>query len=537
MALMRPMADTTLHGTVYSIKAGHNKALGTRRWDLNLGNSSGHTLWLYIDPNDKEDSAIYDVFRQVVTLPLDEMAKDECKDLLPRLKVTYKRGMNKVTGQEVRRVTKLEPLPPTQAMLESANRTPMITEMKAYAESLGLLETKGAEVNEIITRCIVKPNEPSPATAKLEIAKLIKLVGKPLTEEEQARVASASAHITEQIAALTEPEEAKVTDNIDIVDGVMHREEEEQFAGAEMHEPVKPADALPADTEKAYRKDVAATIAVMPKHIKKVLGEEPGIHIRKIYGMSIDMWLSKHNNDLAKAWAMADEYTEGILSLRLAVASVENAPEGQPTEGEATTPPETPTAAQSVPQSAPAAPEPETAVKPSPVTIRTLTGYNVLSIPAELNKHLPPQAYGAIKFGQMSGKTDVDGDYVRDRFDKIFGPMGIGWCISPQESAGRVEYRSEVRTSNNGKEQTWHIVTLIAHTFQYSVIMPDGSFAWVNASTTSDQHDNLDEQYAYRGALTSLMKQFYRLMGGMNHVIRDEYNHNHAARDLARKSA
>jgi hypothetical protein len=168
--------------------------------------------------------------------------------------------------------------------------------------------------------------------------------------------------------------------------------------------------------------------------------------------------------------------------------------------------------------------------------VRTLTGISVLNIATELNKHLPPEAYGAIKYGQMSGKTDIDGDYVRDRFDQVFGPMGIGWRINPHKTAGRVEYRSEPRLNKEGKEQTWHIVTLLAHTLQYCMVMPDGNLIWVEASTTTDQHDNMDEQYAYRGALTSLTKQFYRLMGGMNHILHNEYTHVHAQAEIARRN-
>lgn len=92
----------------------------------------------------------------------------------------------------------------------------------------------------------------------------------------------------------------------------------------------KPADVPPANTDKAYRKDVKQTIHAMPAHIKKVLGEESGVHIRNIFKMSIDVWLEKNSNDLAKAWQMCDEYIDGILSLRLATA--ENADVSQSTQ-------------------------------------------------------------------------------------------------------------------------------------------------------------------------------------------------------------
>lgn len=185
-----------------------------------------------------------------------------------------------------------------------------------------------------------------------------------------------------------------------------------------------------------------------------------------------------------------------------------------------------------------AQPEPQP-TWPAPVAIdrnllpRTLTGISMLDISAEMNRRLEggSDTYKPIKFGLMSGKTDVDGDRVRDRFDAIFGPMG--WRIVPNAVAGRVEHEIDLREKkdNNGNTVTdvWHVCTLVAHQFQYMLVMPDGSVGWQEGQVTSDLHDNLDWQYAYRGAMTSLLKQFYRLMGGMNHVIYSEYTHREAA--------
>lgn len=181
-------------------------------------------------------------------------------------------------------------------------------------------------------------------------------------------------------------------------------------------------------------------------------------------------------------------------------------------------------------------PEPEKPIIRFP-QITTLTGVPVGEISARLNKPLPPDAYSAIKFGVMSGKTDIDPERVRDRFEEVFGPMGIGWRITPHPTAGRVEHRTEERTTGKGEIQTWHVVTLVAHTLAYSVLMPDGSLVWADVSTTSDSSDNMDEGYAYRGALTSLMKQVYKLLGGMNHIMYGQYTHIQAQRDLARRAS
>lgn len=181
-----------------------------------------------------------------------------------------------------------------------------------------------------------------------------------------------------------------------------------------------------------------------------------------------------------------------------------------------------------------APPVPQQSAATPRINITTMLGIPITDIKKELDRHLPPEAYGAIKFGQMSGKTDVDGDAIRDRLDEVFGSAGVGWRIAPNPHCGRVEYKTEQR-EKDGKMRTWHICTLFAHTFSYAIIMPDGSIQWVDASTTTDLHDNTDEQFAYRGALTSLMKQFYKLLGGMNHVLSGEYTHVEAQIEIQRR--
>lgn len=168
--------------------------------------------------------------------------------------------------------------------------------------------------------------------------------------------------------------------------------------------------------------------------------------------------------------------------------------------------------------------------------ITTLTGVSILDIGKRLDAHLPPEAYDPIKHGSMSGKTDLDPDAVRTRFDEVFGPQGIGWRITPNPTTGRVIHTTEQRPNKEGKMVTWHVITLVGWTLHYSVITPDGHMIWAEASTTTDSNDNMDKTYAERGALTSLMKQFYRLMGGMNHIISGEYTHIEAARDIAARN-
>lgn len=308
---------------------------------------------------------------------------------------------------------------------------------------------------------------------------------------------------------------------------------------------------LPSDTEWCAEPPLTTLEAWFgPKEIL-VTQEQPEIKRSKLNKNQWAAWLSKHSYDakyvlrilhadsIARdAGAVAvfsdwdgNDFNEVERLILIDQESQKSTNSGDSSEAAPTTPETTnsPVAADE-PRSEP------TNIIPL-VKLATLTGVNILDIPSQLNKHLPPQAYGPIKYGLMAGKTDLDADYVRDRLVQVFGPMGIGWRIIPHATASRVEYRREERTSSKGEIQTWHIVTLVAHTFQYCVVSADGSLNWVDASTTSDQHDNMDEQNAYKGAMTSLMKQFYKLMGGMNHILYDEYTHIHAQRDLARRKS
>jgi hypothetical protein len=168
----------------------------------------------------------------------------------------------------------------------------------------------------------------------------------------------------------------------------------------------------------------------------------------------------------------------------------------------------------------------------------TLTGIPILSLGKALRAYLPANAYTAITNGrQGAGKVSIDGKFIRQRFDAIFG-VGL-WRISPQELAGRVEYQTEWDDSferdwdkdkrayyfvldKDGekipKRTLYHVCTLQAHTFEYAVIMPTGEFTWIKGFTTSAVHRNIGHDNAYAGAMTTLTKHFFKLMGGMDNV-------------------
>jgi hypothetical protein len=157
--------------------------------------------------------------------------------------------------------------------------------------------------------------------------------------------------------------------------------------------------------------------------------------------------------------------------------------------------------------------------------IKTLTGVGAADIPKRMNGRFPAPAYEPIPYGPMKGKTDLSFDYVRDRFDEVFGPHGLGWKLEPHAVLGAVEHIEVDEPKRDGGTRHVHMVALEMFVFKYRVVMPDGSMEWIESSPLSDCDDNEDRGYAYRGAWTSLLKQTLRSFGGINHILRNEYTH------------
>lgn len=181
-------------------------------------------------------------------------------------------------------------------------------------------------------------------------------------------------------------------------------------------------------------------------------------------------------------------------------------------------------------------PEPKPPKYTAPLAIQTLNGIPMGMIRQELDKPLPPQAYTEIKGGSMKGKTDIDVERIRDRFDQVFGSQGLGWAIEPIPGDSQILTNVEIREAKDkeGKpyQQTWYVVDLINYRLRYTVVLPDGSLKDCYGTAMSDSGDNMDRGYALEGTMTSLMKQAYRRMGGMNHIYYGVYTHIQAKRDL-----
>lgn len=178
--------------------------------------------------------------------------------------------------------------------------------------------------------------------------------------------------------------------------------------------------------------------------------------------------------------------------------------------------------------------EPKTPKYTAPLAIQTLNGIPMGMIRQELDKPLPPQAYKEIAYGSMKGNTDIDVERIRDRFDQVFGPQGLGWAIEPIQGESQILTSSEVRMGGKDKavEQTWYVTDLVNYRLRYTVILPDGSLKDCHGTAMSDSGDNMDRGYALEGTMSSLIKQAYRRMGGMNHIYYGTYTHVQAKHDL-----
>lgn len=191
----------------------------------------------------------------------------------------------------------------------------------------------------------------------------------------------------------------------------------------------------------------------------------------------------------------------------------EKAPQSDATPAPATVPPETRNDA------------PTDVVAPALSKITTLTGISAADISKRMNGRFPAAAYEPIPYGPMKGKTDLSFDYVRDRFDEVFGPHGLGWKMEPHAVMGKVEHIEVEEQRKDGGTRRVHMVAMEMFVFKYRVVMPNGDIEWIESSPLSDCDDNEDRGYAYRGAWTSLLKQTLRSFGGINHILRNEYTH------------
>ncbi len=147
---------------------------------------------------------------------------------------------------------------------------------------------------------------------------------------------------------------------------------------------------------------------------------------------------------------------------------------------------------------------------------KTLTGILLADLDAELNKQWPQAAMTTTPKGRggTGNRPAVKPEFVRQRINEIFGPHGIGWRFTPHPTLGSKRMDIDERTNGNGEIQTWYVCVQEMIAFEYCVVHDDGQLEWLRTSYLSDVHENLDQKSAYRGVMSSLLKQAFRSMGG-----------------------
>lgn len=149
----------------------------------------------------------------------------------------------------------------------------------------------------------------------------------------------------------------------------------------------------------------------------------------------------------------------------------------------------------------------------------TLMGFPLLELQSWLNRPHDQRYYKRIKAKNGDEYwTDIDPVAVRKRFDKVFGPHGIGWRIVPAQGGGQVTCEPFMQQTSKG-ERLLFKVTMNAFVFEYALIDGAGNIRYVQTSALSDADLNDDIGYAHRGAFTSLMKQALKMLGGFDHFM------------------
>lgn len=158
-------------------------------------------------------------------------------------------------------------------------------------------------------------------------------------------------------------------------------------------------------------------------------------------------------------------------------------------------------------------------------TTTTLEGVPLGDIVKELNKPWPSWAIFDIPGNQRApkGSKGIKAPAVQSRVNDLFGQENIGWRFATHPNS-IVHYGEETRESKDEKtgeikETLWYAVRVEMFIFEYLAVAQDGSKEWIQGSPLSDSHTNMTgRSAAYRGAMSSLLKQAVTRMGGLRNV-------------------
>ena len=158
-------------------------------------------------------------------------------------------------------------------------------------------------------------------------------------------------------------------------------------------------------------------------------------------------------------------------------------------------------------------------------TAKTVTGFTLEQVVAELQKPLPAAAYKPVP--GASDLTDIDPAYLTEVATKVFGPIGFGWWYDYAPTDLTVS--AEVRTAKSGREYTVFTASLHKLIVRYRLIDASGTTLISEPITATGGNDNEVESYAVRGALTNAIGAAFAKLTWQLPVYKGQLSHRNAA--------
>jgi hypothetical protein len=158
-------------------------------------------------------------------------------------------------------------------------------------------------------------------------------------------------------------------------------------------------------------------------------------------------------------------------------------------------------------------------------TAKTVTGFTLEQVVAELQKPLPAAAYKPVP--GASDLTDIDPAYLTEVATKVFGPIGFGWWYDYAPSDLTVS--AEVRTAKSGREYTVFTASLHKLIVRYRLIDAASNTLISEPITATGGNDNEVESYAVRGALTNAIGAAFAKLTWQLPVYKGQLSHHNAA--------
>src|SRR5512135_908243 len=103
-------------------------------------------------------------------------------------------------------------------------------------------------------------------------------------------------------------------------------------------------------------------------------------------------------------------------------------------------------------------------------TAKTVNGFTLSQVIAELQKPLPASAYKPVP--GASDLTDIDPAYLTEVTTQVFGPVGFGWWFDFQPAD--LTIGAEARTAKSGREYTVYTASLHKLVVRYRLLDAGG---------------------------------------------------------------